>query len=144
MNTNVLLLVPDNAALTAANNSFKSNWVDKRSIAFFGVSVVIRGTGTIAGAITFQTSNALDGGQPGQLGGGGMGGIPAPGATGTAGNPDDAVTVPGVSLAVAAQGAYQWIPEFPIGSRWVRVVYTATTSAAGQSASVYFNGPMQS
>jgi hypothetical protein len=64
--------------------------------------------------------------------------------SGTAANPDDLVTFPGVSIAVAAQGAYQWNPEFPIGARWVRAVYTATTSAAGQTASVYANAAFSS
>jgi hypothetical protein len=144
MFTNQVLLSPDPKPLTTANNSFVSQWFDKRSAPFVSLSVVIRGTGTIAGAITFETSNAIDGGLPGQPGGGGGYGQPAPGASGTTGNPDDYVTFPSVSLAVAAQGSFQWNPEFPVGARWVRARYTATTSAAGQTASVYANAAFSS
>ena len=137
MNSNLILLVPDGLALTAGNNSFTSNWADKRSAPYFGISVVIRGTGTIAGAITFQASNAIE-----QTGG--TYGAPNPGISGTAGNPDDLITIAGVSLTVSAQGAFQWDPTVPYGFRWVRAVYTATTSAAGQTASVYYNGAFSS
>ena len=139
MHANDFLLVPDGKKLTTANNSFVSNWADKRSAPYFSISVVIRGTGTIAGTITFETSNAIEGGAAGQSGGGGGYGQPSPGISGTAGNPDDFSSV-GVTIAVTAAGTFQWLPTIPIGARWVRARYTATTSAAGMTASVYWNG----
>lgn len=144
MHANDRLWWPDGAALpytagTAASNSFVSQWADKRSAPYFSLSVVIRGTGTIAGTLSLETSNAIEGGAPGQSGGGGGYGQPAPGISGTAGNPDDYSSL-GITAAVAAAGSFQFVPDIPVGARWVRVRYTATTSAAGMSASVYWNG----
>jgi hypothetical protein len=141
---NEILWWPDGAALpytggVAASNSFVSQWADKRSAPWFSISVVLRGTGTIAGTLSLETSNAIEGGAAGQTGGGGGYGQPAPGISGTKANPDDYASL-GVSTAVAAQGKFQLMPSIPVGARWVRVRYTATTSAAGQTASVYWNG----
>jgi hypothetical protein len=144
MHSNLPLTVPDNVVLPSANNSFTSSWADKRSAPYFGISIVIRGTGTIAGTIHFQFSNAIEGGAPGQSGGGGGYGQPAPGVSGTAGNPDDATTYAGWDIAVASAGVYQLTPTYPTGHRWVRVKYVASSSAAGMTASVYFNGTFSS
>lgn len=146
MNSNIPLIVPDGLTLASGDNSFVSNWADKRSAPYFGVSVVLRGTGTIAGSLTIETSNALEGGQPGQIGGGGGYGQPAPGLSGTAANPDDALTYPGSATAVSqsATTPYQWSNTTPIGARWVRVRYTAETSSSGITASCYFNGVFSS
>lgn len=143
MHANDRLLWPDPKTLTTANNSFVTQWADKRSAPYIGVSVVIRGAGTIAGTLILEASNAIEGGAPGQSGGGGGYGQPAPGFSGTAGQPDDTLST-GFTIPVAAAGVFQFQPNIPLGHRWVRVRYTATSSAAGMTASVYWNGVFSS
>lgn len=112
--------------LVAAANSFTSAWLDKRGSPYLGVSVVFYGLSTGTGTLTLQTSNDI----PNQ---GGMDTFPAAA--------DDALTVAGSSLAVATGngGIYQWSTQSPLAARWVRVVYTASVSQSGLTASVYMN-----
>lgn len=145
MNEQDKLISPDGAALATANNSFISNWVDKRSCPYLGISVVIRGTGTITGTLTLETSNAVER-QGGTYGGPdqGISGAVVPNGLATPNNttnPDDFHTYGG-SIAVnqSATTAYAFEPTVPIGSHWIRVRYVATLSTAGETVSIYWNG----
>jgi hypothetical protein len=138
VNSNLRLLEPDPVTLTTSDNSFVSNWADKRSCPHFGISVVLRGSVSIAGTLTLQGSNIIER----------AGGIttPDPGASGTLAapvTPDDLFAIGG-TIAVAGPGSYVFLPAVPIGCRWVRVKYAASASQAANTASVYFNGVFSS
>ena len=136
--TTTLLLAPDNLALTAGNNSFVSNWADKRSIPFPAISVVLRGTNNTQGTLTLEVSCV-----PEKQGA--TYGLPSPSPVAGTGDPDD-VTTYGGSIAVnqTKTTAYLFAPTVPVGARWIRVRYTATASVAGITASVYFHGALSS
>ena len=134
MYINTLLLAPDNTTLTTANNSFVSNWADKRSCPYFSISVVLRGTNNTQGTLTIETSNAIEQS-------GGTYGKPQPNPITGSGDPDDVLQLGG-SQAVnqTKTTSYQFNPGVPVAARWVRVRYVASSSVAGITASVYFNG----
>ena len=132
------LLAPDNLPLAAGNNSFASNWADKRSVPFPSISVVLRGTNNTQGTLTLEVSNVPE--APGKTYG-----IPSPSPVTGTGDPDD-VTTYGGSIAVnqTKTTAYLFAPTVPVGCRWIRVRYTASASVAGITASVYFHGALSS
>ena len=132
------LVAPDNLALAAGNNSFVSNWADKRSIPFPTISVVLRGTNNTQGTLTLEVSNVPEKG-------GGTYGFPSPNPISGTGDPDD-VTTFGGSIAVnqTKTTAYLFAPTVPVGCRWIRVRYVASASVAGITASAYFSGAMSS
>jgi hypothetical protein len=113
---------------TSPNNSFVTGWADKRSATTVGISVLFYG-GTPTGTLTVETSDAPD--QAGTFG--------VPNNSG-----DDAATLSGSSISVAASaGPFQWqISGLP--ARWVRVRYTSSQSTANLSANVYYNAPHES
>ena len=145
MNEYLELISPDGAALATANNSFISNWADKRSCPYIGISVVIRGTGTITGTLTLETSNILErkGGTYGGPDAGISGttvanGLATPNNTT---NPDDLLTYGGsVAVSQSVTTTYHFEPTVPMGAHWVRVRYVASLSTAGETVSIYFNG----
>jgi hypothetical protein len=138
VNSNLRLLEPDPVTLTTANNSFVSNWADKRSCPHIGLSVVLRGSGSMAGNLYLEGSNIIE--RAGAIS------TPDPGFSGTLTapvTPDDLFTISG-PVVVAGAGVYTFLPTVPIGCRWVRIKYTASASQAGNTASVYFNGVFSS
>lgn len=129
MNTNLILL-PDGYAPATGNNSFTSNWLDKRSGPTVCLTMVLLGANAPTGTAIVQGSNV-----PEQYGG--SYGGPQGGAS-----PVDVFTVATTSQSITAQGTAAW--DLCTGARWVRVVYTASSSVAGLTAYCYGNAPYSS
>lgn len=133
-NNSTWLLNPYPYPVNASNNSFVSSWGDKRSGQVTGLSLVMYGANAPDGYAAVETSSAPD--QPGTNGG-------FPNNQG-----DDAMTFPGSTQTLvlnATTGLYtvRW-DMANIGSRWVRVRYTATTNKTGLTANVYVSSPFTS
>ena len=134
MFTTEYLLSPDAKALTAGNNSFTSNWANKRSCPYFHITVVLYGTGNTQGTLSLQGSNAPEAA-------GNSWGMPMPNPLVGSGDPADVFTIGGTqAVNQTSTTVYQFTLNAPLGCAWVRVKYAATNSVAGINASVYFNG----
>jgi hypothetical protein len=131
-NSNNYLTSPYPLTLSSSNNSFTSNWSDKRSAVSFGVSVVFYGANAPDGYCVIQTSNSPD--TPGLIQG-------APIA-------DDAAILPGSQQTVVLNpvtGNYGYTYEISSNpARWFRVVYTSLENVSGLSVNVYQNTPYES
>lgn len=128
-NIEQFLVSPQPLPLASGNNSFVSNWGDKRSCANFGVSVVFYGVNAPDGYAYLETSNA-------PLAQGTSYGQPAFSA-------DDYQEIPNSQLTIGLlpSGQYggQWQAS-NIGAHYVRVRYTSLGNVAGLSVNVYLNG----
>lgn len=127
-NIETYLVSPQPLALSNSNNSFVSNWGDKRSAGIFGISAVFYG-GAPDGYAWLETSNA-----PSQAGSN-YGG---PNNSG-----DDAQELPGSQVTIALNPLTGlWGAQWQVsnnGAHYVRVRYTANSNHSGLSVNIYLN-----
>jgi hypothetical protein len=128
-------LIQDGYAVNSSNNSFESNWCDKRSATTISISFVLAGSNAPTGSVFLEASNAPENYNVPW----GSGGPLAPPDSNT---PVDVVTIPNSTVAITATGATHWDVATP--ARWVRVHYTETDNVAGLTAYVFASVPFES
>jgi hypothetical protein len=131
-------LITDGYAVPTVNNSFTSNWCDKRSATRIALSLTFTSTSSTSpdGYAHIEVSNAPENYNAVS----GSGPLIVQGQT----QPVDVNTYPGSTTAlISAVGTYTW--DINTACRWVRVVFVGSGAAvAGLQAYVFASVPFES
>jgi hypothetical protein len=133
-NNELFMVSPNPLNLSSGNNTFVSNWMDKRSSSTFGVSIIFYGPNAPDGYAWLELSNA-------PLQSGTSYGQPQNGG-------DDAAVLTGSQQTITQNvltGLYsaQWQISC-IGAHFVRLRYSSLGNVSGLSVSVYGNAVFNS
>lgn len=141
-NSNAELIMPnpyqDGYSLSASDNSFTSNWADKRSTCNCSISVAFIGPTAPDGYCHLESSNAPEN-RKSTYGSGPLG-SPIPWDTTTV-----EPSLQQVPVVADVSGAYvvRWELTF-LSARWVRVKYVPTANVAGLQVVCWYNSPFLS